>query len=565
MTQATYGISLTPGHFTIGPWTTTVIRRKGRPLTIGPDGARRLSVWGGRLWIATDEVFADAYTGAKLVNGVTAVAVNLHPGTNLPMAPADKGSTSYLQNGVLVEVADNGQAIVLTEPMIIPASGFICDEVFNYLLRVEFSEKMPSSKLEVTAAQPQAPVGVKLGWVDEKGVAHTGSFEQEDKTHPVELKTLPLDLALRGRVGQIMLSLSVSGFFLDKLNVKLTVIEGSTGKTTFVTEEGISGKLLRFFARGYGFAPPGTPVIELMSDHAKQYLTAAQRVAVIPEERPKSYIVSCYSMEGAQAHFGQLRTQTEALALLGFNTANVYSWDGIPLKDVKDSINGVLNLFGVTRRSQAVYNPPSYFNFYLEAHQDELTAWANEEAKYTPNNNGGSTADVEEFAMADEPAWSFPSSIVPLGTDPAFLARYHDYLTAKLTDTDVTLPSDLFHTMISMGSGAVNAVDQPLELRRLFYWTMRFFQEAASGGLALVCSALEKAFGSVTKHPLHAFVNWNNPMSSWWGMDQKRSTPASRARFGYFDWFTSGRLERPHALDRRLVFRSKRPSVVCER
>ena len=51
-----------------------------------------------------------------------------------------------------------------------------------------------------------------------------------------------------------------------------------------------------------------------------------------------------------------------------------------------------------------------------------------------------------------------------------------------------------------------------LTLRRLFYWTMRFFAESASKGHAMAQAALQRAFGAQLK----VFVNWNLWVNIWY-------------------------------------------------
>ena len=92
--------------------------------------------------------------------------------------------------------------------------------------------------------------------------------------------------------------------------------------------------------------------IELLSEHAHVYLNAAKSVALQPSERPRLFTLTCYHLLGGQGHSGQLSAEAEAVSLLGFNTANVYGWQGIPPLDIK----ACLGSFGL-KLSRAAYRP----------------------------------------------------------------------------------------------------------------------------------------------------------------------------------------------------------------
>jgi hypothetical protein len=284
-----------------------------------------------------------------------------------------------------------------------------------------------------------------------------------------------------------------------------------------------------------------------MSQHAQRYLETARRDPILPQERPKEFVISCSFFWGYQGHLGHLESQTEAVASIGINTVNVQEytarWPGLPALD----INEVLGRYGVTGRSQAVYRPfkannlpkdvtsddvnsgLTMFGFYLQSHQQALDSWVTDQAQSSPPNADGSVASVVQFALSDEPAWSISAIAKAVSQNSTWLQVFRTYLeTNKLTPMDFdkttwgnVLPSDTSLATATLGE------------RRLFYWTMRFLQHSASQGHALVREALEKAF----ERPLFVFPNWNY---SRWLLPEK-------GMLGCFDWFTSGRT-RAHTL-----------------
>jgi hypothetical protein len=238
-------------------------------------------------------------------------------------------------------------------------------------------------------------------------------------------------------------------------------------------------------------------------------------------------------MLGSQAHIGQLQTQAIALGWLGINTANVYAWPGGGEMSIPATqINGVLNSCGITWRSQGVYNPlqvndeRAYFDFYLEPRRNKLDAWAQGLANYTQVNNGGDRVSVAEFALADEVAWIPASLLSAVRTDESFLEYYGHFLQKH---AQLTLPGNVegllekLSSMVSTGTAA----DESLDLRRFYHWTMRFFQESASRGLALARGALEKVFlppNPLPGYRFHVFANYKNGMGRWLDAQRQPST-----------------------------------------
>jgi hypothetical protein len=363
-------------------------------------------------------------------------------------------------------------------------------------------------------------------------------------------------------VGQVLLNLSVP-FSLESRKLQIVITQGSpdgtppqktAGPLQLVKEEDVhalAGNVVLFLVRGYGFLPPGSeiPVIEFMSAHAKRcYLAPAQLDPVRWEDRPKQFVVSCSFFWGGQGHREHLATQAAAVALLGIHTVNVQDyqshWGGLPPTIINDVLDRDTSMTG---RSQAVYRllkasslpvdvssedmrqGLTTFDFYLRAHQKTLESWAKDQAKSSPPKSDGSTADVVEFALSDEIAWSVSDVITGFNTSSQYalwLENFHTFLESyKQTPADFDETWTSWRDVLPVG---VTAATATLRERRLFYWTMRFFQHSASNGHALGRSALESAF----QHPLNAFPNWKPDIRWFWPELHKAS----------FDWFTSGRL-----------------------
>ncbi|MGB8698545.1 MAG: hypothetical protein WCD18_03935, partial [Thermosynechococcaceae cyanobacterium] len=330
--------------------------------------------------------------------------------------------------------------------------------------------------------------------------------------------------------------------------------------------------------------------IEPLSQHVHQYLQNAQRVALKPEERPQKFIVSCSHCVGGQGQLEQLQTQVAALKALGFNTAMVYSWGNLP----SAQINQVLEAESEHpfQQSSGLYNPLAgpplhlrpilpYFDFIYDGSltynnipitADTPTQWATALANLAQNTNGVASKPLVSLALSDEPGWVYPLLLTLLSKTPNleefnlpnvpkfqwvdtgsqpnqhFLQQFCDYLSQQgLTPADLGQPD--WSQVYAIGAQTATPTDADghpsadITLRRLFYWTMRFFTESASKGHAIAQAALQNAFGP----QLQVFVNWNNWVNNWYvpAPQEKVFNYANHGpdtAGGGFDWFTSGRL-----------------------
>lgn len=500
-----------------------------------------------RVWLAKDLTFPDAFTDKPVVDGVA--AVSFKPGDD-PARAASATPESFRQAPVAMAVGAGGRAVLLTRPI---APGFLGNRVKGYRMRVTVLEaQLRSSKTPATV-----PLEVHFG-LNNRKVAKLGDVKPGEGS-----QWLDLDPYLRDKQ-EVPIPWPMPAVIyaqpphyswwpdssLGKLKLRIEVAHGETTLKTL--EEAVTGANIVVLLPHYGYEPqyglqppdqrpPAqsfSDAIETLSDHAGRYLGEARKHGLGAEERPKLYVINANNLIGAQAHLGQLKRQAEAVALLGFNTANVYGWEGIPLKQIDDAFDS----FGLRRRSMATYNPPSYFAWDQEKmNEAALAKWAAEQAKLVKDQNGGTPADLVDFVLSDEPGWYYPTITQDLRKNPKHLEAFRAYLKSKgLKPQDVGQAS--WDTVYPVGASEATAAGAPVTVRRLYYWTMRFFPESASQGHRLARLALEKAFG----HSMFTPVNWNNFSSRWYIASPNEkifNNPVSDpdSAFGSMDWFTSGR------------------------
>jgi hypothetical protein len=538
-----------------GPVGTPLLQEQysGRAEAVDPSG--------DTVWIAADDVFTDAVKQDDIItDGVTPAAVLLDS-QGLPVGLGHQGPTSYLQVGVggLMDVAaDNHQPVLVTEPIVV-----IGNQVSDYWLKVSVSGPPPASP---NVQLFIAPKGGSFVPFPKDGFSGFSVYldESHQQWKPTWSMAVSLHGFLQNQAGQLLFQLSVgdpSSRLPDGLDGRQVDIKVTHGKQEdapvlgSVTETGVIGRVVAFLLRGYGFQPPGTgKVIELMSEHARRYLRAANVTPVSPADRPRKFVVSCYSMQGGQAHLGQLETQAEAMALLGINTVNVYGWPGgngnwPGIQPA--SINSKLDPLGLQRRSQGESYPPhdSYFDFKLKfllqdkqkdtTERKDFDLWLQDQANYTPSQSGGLQGDVVEFQLSDETNWYLGSVITKFRkesyfTDPDRLYRLYLDKYAFHAPDDQTFQK--FLDTMEDNKLFPRQLKDP-DFRRWFYWTVRFFQESVSNGHSLLREELEKAFNV---RSLHAFPAFKNGMSRW--LANISTGPEKGSNIFYLDWLTCGRV-----------------------
>lgn len=494
-----------------------------------------------RLWGAVDSTFEDAFTGKTTVRGVIPTAFPLAE-NGIPETPGRGHPIRHrphpfpLQTGAVVGVSPAGRPVFLTRSL---TDGVLGNRVKGYHARVTIL------KLSLRNGQEPATVPAVL----QTGGLGAAPAKLGDLAMGQPSRWVNLDPHLKDQRGPVVAHVVVSRPVLDfspfttpeapaHLRVRLDVADGDPaagGKVLKTLTETVQGEHAAFLLPGYAFEPSEDRLaaIGTLSGHAERYLATARRVGIKPGERPRLFPISCYHLLGGQGHPGQLKASAETVSLLGFNVVNAYWWGAIPPEQIDATLDG----HGLQRRMMAAYNPPSYFDFDRDKMNPQaLDKWAASSLGNIGPMNGGTPKDVVWHVLSDEPGWYYPGILREVRENPTRLEAFRGYLRGKGFQ-----PADLgaagWDAVFPIG--ASGAKDLPT--RRLYYWTMRFFPEAASRGHKLAREALERAAG----HRLLTPVNWN--AIPW-------HIPSPNQQIGYnqvvdpdtaegrFDWFDSGRV-----------------------
>ena len=491
-----------------------------------------------KLWFASNSAFKDPFDDKVVVDGVAVKSAVI--GDDGSPGPAQAATASLnRQAAVAMVVAANGRPLLLTQTL---PGGFRGNRLQGDQFRIKLlgadSRKGPPDQLHFLRGT--APLGiVRMGdysaWIN-------------------------LDTVLKGKASQVVLEVNTDRTDLTDLKLQIEVghsnakvaalpvqampgddTAGDEGPaalkvTTYGTKiEEVVGNTVLFLVPGYGYDPPAErdAAFELLSEHARQYLATAQAVGLKPEERPRQFMVSCYGIMGGQGSLSQLDTELQTCALLGFNTSNCYWWGNIP----PAKLNEELVAHGIARRSLAIYNPPSYFDFDQKVMNPTVLAkWAADLMKGAATS-GGTPADVIDCKMADEPGWYYPVMIEHVKTDPDALEYFRNYLqSAHLQPVDVGCAS--WDAVFPIG--ASQATDLPS--RRLFYWTMRLFPDSAARDFKLARAALEKLGPNLR----YVDVNLNNWPNLWYSASPNakianNTNSGPDAAMGEPDWLADGR------------------------
>src|SRR5262249_20116210 len=138
--------------------------------------------------------------------------------------------------------------------------------------------------------------------------------------------------------------------------------------------------------------------------------------------------------------------------------------------------------------------------------------------------------------------WRYPLMLEEVEASPGWLAAFHTYLSEQGFQ-----PSDFgaatWDPVMPIGASTATTAGAPVETRRLFYWTMRYFAHSS----AQACGPLRNARLNPNVFPnLRAvYANWGgeNWLSRWYGNDNitQPATPNDTAS-GSVDWLDSSRL-----------------------
>lgn len=99
----------------------------------------------------------------------------------------------------------------------------------------------------------------------------------------------------------------------------------------------------------------------------------------------------------------------------------------------------------------------------------KLDSWPNQTAS-AYRKAGFNLSTAATFALADEPGWYFPAVLSTVKWPSRVMDSWHSFLkNASLSPADVGATS--FDKVLPIGRSKATA----LSLRRLYYWTCRFF------------------------------------------------------------------------------------------
>lgn len=498
------------------------------------------------LWMAVDEVFADAYTGSNVVSGTLPVTVMLNT-SGEPTGHRIVRPATHEREALLMAVAECGQPVLLTRHFNIDTTH---NHVRDFFLTVTVEQAaLLSETLPATIPiwfRPQS-TGVHVPLQD-MAIGETSN-------------PLVLEPYLKDKRSRMLFAIGVlqpyTATLLDQLTLTIEIWHGSPERGGYRLKQmtdTVCGNAVHLIMAGSGYQKWEDRLegIQLLSERSKEYRALARSVAVAPHERPSQFLVSCFHLMGGQGHIGQLEAQAETVAALGFNTVVAYHWPGIPAA----TVDAVLDSYGLRQRGGATYLPLSgyrpadgtvsphdgllsYFDFYLKRYPADLTLWSEQLRDSIVADNNAQFKDIVDFKLADEPTWYYPQVLDLVRGNANYLQDFRDFLIGKsLSPSDFGEAS--WSTVEPIGQG--DAVT--LEKRRLYFWTIRFFVESASRGLGMAATALRQAFG----HPINTDVNWNNRVNHWHSAHPYTLVPNNPdsgpdAASGHVDWLVSGRLD----------------------
>ena len=274
------------------------------------------------------------------------------------------------------------------------------------------------------------------------------------------------------------------------------------------------------------------PHAATMADYNRRfYWDLLQGMRLSEAQRPKKFpIVDRFI--GGDDDRRDWREGIEHLARAGFNAL---------MLPPSPYLRELLLEAGLRRTAWAVYAPPGgYHDFDPKATPEAIQAWAHEQAK--PYLDAGySPTDMALFTMSDEPGWYYPEALRSLASNSKALARFRNYLEVQnLTPSDFGAKNWEEVTPIGRSFALSSSGRARIELRRLFYWTMRFFAWDSAEYYAQCTGQLEKAF-----YPdLPVFTNWNFFSGRFYqpgpfGNNPNKESPD--AAMGGQDWFEFGR------------------------
>lgn len=251
--------------------------------------------------------------------------------------------------------------------------------------------------------------------------------------------------------------------------------------------------------------------------------------------QPVEFPVSCSINVGAGGGADDFERSLVVLEGVG---CNMFHADNSPWSFSLEpaTMHARMDAHGFLRRETGVYAAnDAYFSFDPKLAPDALATWAENDVLKYVDDTGGSRERLLFVTLADEPAWYFPDTYALAESGAG-----HDAFTALL-QSEGFRPADLGAADWDAVMPISQAGATDLPHRRLYYWSQRFFSQAASDGMAAARHALEQAAG----HSLLTPVNFNNWEAWMWPSPDRPIGGAEHINadtgMGSFDWFYSGR------------------------
>jgi hypothetical protein len=544
------------------------------------------------VWIASNINLTDAFNSNSFTSGYT--AFGLYFDINNVLLRSDIAyPDQQLKKPVFAAIAPGGFPIILSND-IDPTSIKDSNEVKDYKIKVRLDkiEPKPDPKPD------NSPGDIILSIHGENSVSITDvpiSITPNTWTKPFNL-----DPILKDKFDQQLITIQIQPQYsppkpITKLKISIEIeYDASMPPRQFIEE--VVGPTVQLLIPGYkygieyfkyGLKKSRLSQIELLSEHSQLYLDEAQKVKVQEVYRPKQFIVSSFTLRTGQGSLTQLKKQAEALSFLGINTSEVSQVNiiadpnkgitreggNLPPKDIDSTVKS----FGINRRLLAVYSPTgsapanvNYFDFVL--HEAELKSEifrASLMLQSTIDNDvkfsGLDINDLAIFQLADEPNWRYPDWLDRVSSNPDMLTIFRQYLQDKSRLSPVDFGVTNWSDPVLKPIGLSSAID-PFS-RRLFYWTMRFFVESASRGIAFTQTILKEELknqGRTNTQRIVSYANWNNILldgGKWYSHDDKKQPDKTQPydASGSFDWLDVGRVNEPNPVSGKSPLTSFNP------
>jgi hypothetical protein len=484
-----------------------------------------------RLWIANVNTFSDAFTGEVIVSGITPTTYAINADGTLGVGTPGT-SLSQLSNAAVL----------------VPTTNRASPRFFNFrTAAMRASGSASPNRLKGYKCRITVDAASGALFPPSMDIKHAGSTFA---TLPITALNMPsgwaeLDPLLQGQEQQVPILISASPVLLTSLTVQFDLADSSRRILKSVVETAQSNSV-GFLIPGYGMSVSAltgdVTGLETYSQRSADYLKVAKLNSVAAADRPKQIITDCYQILGGEANNQVLTNLAHTMRALGFNTVNAYEFDGLG----PTNINNTLNADGLSKRSNASTRVAGgLFSFEAGMTPANIAKWADNLCKDVYTENGGLRSQIVSIYMVDEPVWDYPQWLNNVNDNPGYLESFQKYLeqqgaTHGFTYTDLAVGATSWNSLQLHPIG--QSVGNPLtggtasiQNRRLYYWTMRFYSDAAVEGMKMGSKAVTEAIG----HPVATAVDW--ALSSYrWYWPSPDAVSADTAT-GWMDWASAGR------------------------